>query len=498
MEPTAQQRENQETVSEGKGLAISVNGQASAAVSSANSVINVGARAADARKERIRHALLSGPILPALIKLGWPTIVVLAVQTLVGVAETYWVSYLGTAALAGVTLVFPISMLMTMMSNGGIGGGVASAVARSIGAGRRSDADALVMHALILATGFGLLFTAGVLLLGPALYHGLGGEGPALDAAVKYSAFVFIGAVPAWIVNLFAAALRGAGNVRVPAIVSMAGAAIMIPLSPAFIFGFGPIPRFGIAGAGIAVTIYYILAAIALIYYLVSGRSGLLLKRVRVEARLFRDVLRVGLISAVGTIQPNLTVVVVTGVVGLFGADALAGYGIASRLDYVLIPIMFGLGTSVVTMVGTNMGAGLLARAKRVAWAGAFLGLVVAETIGAAVAIAPTLWLHLFSHDPGVVATGSLYLRIVAPVYGAVGVAMLLYFAEQGGGRVLWPFLGGTARLVIAAGIGWLAVARWGSGLPMLFSIVAVAVTISAAISVVATLTGAIWRTGPE
>jgi MatE len=206
------------------------------------------ANAAEARKARVRQALLTGPILRTLLKLGWPTIVVLVVQTLVGVAETYWVSFLGTAALAGVTLVFPISMLMTMMSNGGIGGGVASAVARAVGAGRRHDADALLVHALILAIGFGLLFTTGVLLLGPALYHALGGEGAAQDAAVEYSTFVFIGAVPAWVMNLFTAALRGTGNVRVPAILSMAGAAIMIPSSPAFIFGFGPIPRFGYLG----------------------------------------------------------------------------------------------------------------------------------------------------------------------------------------------------------------------------------------------------------
>jgi putative MATE family efflux protein len=455
-------------------------------------------KAADGRKAHVRQALLTGPILRTLLKLGWPTILVLVVQTLVGVAETYWVSFLGTAALAGVTLVFPIAMLMTMMSNGGIGGGVASAVARALGAGRRNDADALLMHSFILAIGFGLLFTTGALLLGPFLYHGLGGEGAALDAAVEYSTFVFLGAIPAWIMNLFSAALRGAGNVRVPAILSMVGAAIMIPCSPAFIFGFGPIPRFGIAGAGIAVSIYYTLAVIALLFYLVSGRSGLVLKRARIEPRLFRDILRVGLISAVGTIQPNLTVVVVTGVVGLFGADALAGYGIASRLDYVLIPIMFGFGTGVVTMVGTNMGAGDFRRAKRVAWIGAFLGFVVAEITGVVVAVAPTLWLHLFSHDQGVIAIGSLYLRIVAPVYGAVGAAMLLYFAAQGGGRVLWPFLAGTARLVIAAGVGWWAVARWGLGLPTLFSIVAAAIVVSAAISFVATLSGAIWRTGPE
>jgi MatE len=219
---------------------------------------------------------------------------------------------------------------------------------------------------------------------------------------------------------------------------------------------------------------------------------------VRIEARLFRDILRVGLISAVGTIQPNLTVVVVTGVVGLFGADALAGYGIASRLDYVLIPIMFGFGTGVVTMVGINMGAGDPGRAKRVASTGALLGFVVAEVTGVVVAIVPTLWLHLFSHDQGVIAIGSLYLRIVAPVYGAVGAAMLLYFAAQGGGRVLWPFLGGTARLFVAAGVGWWAVARWGFGLPTLFALVAAAIVISAAVSLVATLSGAIGAPGPS
>ncbi len=456
------------------------------------------ARAADERKARIRQALLTAPILPTILKLGWPTIVVLVVQTLVGIAETYYVSFLGTAALAGVTLVFPILMLMAMMSNGGIGGGVSSAVARAIGSGRKHDADALVTHALALAVVFGLIFTVGVIALGPLLYRALGGSGDALSAALSYSFWAFIGAVPAWIMNLFSSALRGAGNVRLPATLSMVGAAIMIPLSPAFIFGFGPIPRFGIAGAGMAVTVYYLLATAVLLYYLISGRTNLVLRRVPLEMRLFRDILRVGLISAVGTIQPNLTIVVVTGVVGLFGADALAGYGMASRLDYILIPIMFGFGTGVVTMVGTNMGAGNLARAKRIAWTGVALGFAVTEIAGLIVATVPVAWLHIFSHEPGVVATGTQYLHTVAPIYGAVGTQMLLYFAAQGGGRVLWPFLGGTARMVIAAGVGWLAVTQWGFGLSALFAVIAASVVTSGLFAFGATLTGAIWRTGAE
>src|SRR5260370_32093733 len=98
---------------------------------------------------------LQGPIVPLLLRLAGPTVLVLVVQTLVSVAETYFVSFLGTDALAGVALVFPVLMLMTMMSNGGIGGGVASAIARALGGGRRQEADAPWMHPVLLSLRVG-------------------------------------------------------------------------------------------------------------------------------------------------------------------------------------------------------------------------------------------------------------------------------------------------------------------------------------------------------
>src|SRR4051812_27965397 len=166
----------------------------------------------------MNESLLRGPIAPRLIRLAWPILVVLAVQTLVGVAETYFVGFLGTDAIAGVALVFPLLMLMTMMSNGGIGGGVSSAIARARGAGRQHDADALVWHSVVIAIAFGALFTFGAIAGGPALFRALGGEGESLANAVRYSDLVFGGAVLIWITNLLASALRGAGNVKVPAV----------------------------------------------------------------------------------------------------------------------------------------------------------------------------------------------------------------------------------------------------------------------------------------
>jgi putative MATE family efflux protein len=368
-------------------------------------------------------------------------------------------------------------MLMQMMSNGGIGGGVASAVARAHGAGRKDDADALALHALVIAVAFGLVFAAAELLGGRSLYRALGGDAGALAAALAYADVVFSGAILVWIVSLLAAALRGAGNTVVPAVVTVSGVFIVLPLSPALIFGWDPFPRLGIAGAGVAVVIYYFAAAAALIGYMRSSRTTLHLPFAWrcLEWRLFRDVLRVGGLSAIGTVQANLTVVLVTGAVGLFGTDAIAGYGIATRLDYLLIPLLFGLGTAALTMVGTNIGAGQAARAEKVAWSGALVALAFTEALGLTVSIFPRAWLGLFTADPAVVATGSLYLRTVAPFYGVFGLGMLLYFSGQGAGRVVWPVLAGTTRLALAAGLGWLAVAGFGAGLDALFATVAAA-----------------------
>jgi len=448
---------------------------------------------AEQRGSQTRAALLSGAILPALLRLALPTMVVLLAQTAVNIAEAYYVGLLGTDALAGVALVFPVFMLMTMMSNGGIGSGVASAVARAVGAGRRHDADALVFHAIILAVIFGAAFTLGTIRGGPALYRALGGQSGALDAALKYSNYLFAGAIPVWIVNLQAAALRGSGNVRVPALVTLVGAMVLIPASPLLIFGFGPVPRMGIAGAGIAFAVYYGAAMLVLLRYMASGRAGLTFKVVPLRRRLFADILKVGIPTAFNTVLTNLTVILVTGAVGLFGTTALAAYGIASRLDYIMIPILFGLCTAVLTMVGVNVGAGQVARARTIAWTSSLVGSVLVGSIGLLVAIFPMVWLRLFSSDPDVVRQGATYLRIVAPAYSALGFGFVIAFAAQGAGHVFWPVTAGVARLLVAAGGGWIAVSYFGRGMATLALMVAASLVAYAAICAMAMLSKTVW-----
>src|SRR5262249_47880763 len=123
------------------------------------------------------RALIEGPIAATLMRLAIPNIVVMLAQTSVGLVETYFVSKLGTAALAGVALAFPVVMLMQMMSAGAMGGGMSSAIARALGGGRRADANALALHAVIIGLVFGLIFTIAVLPGGDALYATMGGSG---------------------------------------------------------------------------------------------------------------------------------------------------------------------------------------------------------------------------------------------------------------------------------------------------------------------------------
>jgi putative MATE family efflux protein len=451
------------------------------------------AKAAQSRADATRAAILSGTILPTLLKLALPTIVVLLAQTAVNIAEAYYVGFLGTDALAGVAMVFPVFMLMTMMSNGGIGSGVASAVARAVGAGRKEDADALVLHAIILAIIFGAAFTLSTIRGGPMLYRALGGRSEALGAALQYSNYLFAGAIPVWIVNLQAAALRGSGNVKVPAAVTLVGALVLIPASPLLIFGLGPVPRLGIQGAGIAFALYYCAAMLVLSRYMASGRAGLTFKFVPLQSRLFLDILKVGIPTAVNTVLTNLTVILVTAAVGLFGTTALAAYGISSRLDYVMIPLLFGLCTAVLTMVGVNIGAGQIARARKIAWISSFVGLALTGSIGLVVALFPMLWLHLFSRDAEVLREGMTYLRIVAPAYSALGFGFVVAFSAQGAGHVLWPFVASVARILVAAGLGWIAVGYFGAGMATLAAMVTASLVAYAAICSIAMLSHAVW-----
>jgi MATE family, multidrug efflux pump len=452
-----------------------------------------GRLALDPRTER----LLEAPIAPMLLRLAWPNIAVMLVTASTGLIETWWVSRLGLDALAGVALVFPGFMMMQMLSAGAMGGGISSAVARALGSGRREDADALVLHAIIVNVAIGALFAALVLWFGPELYRALGGKAGSLAAALAYSNIVFAGAPLVWLMNALASVIRGTGNMLVPALAVSAGVVLLVPLSPCLIFGLGPFPALGIEGAGIAVVSTTALTAAVLALYLASGRAVAHFAWVRPRVRLFAEILRVGAVASVSTLQTTLTVVLATALVGSSaGPEAVAGYGTGNRLEYLIVPLAFGLGAPLVALVGTNLGAGRRERALRIAFTGAALAFVLAEAVGLTAAAWPETWLGLFSDDAAMHEAGTQYLRIVGPAYGFFGMGLALYFASQGAGRLLWPLLAGLIRIVIAIGAGWIALRLTGS-LTWLFASLAVAL-VAYGLTIASAVGRGVWFTQPR
>jgi putative MATE family efflux protein len=449
---------------------------------------------ASAELSQHTRRLLHDPIVPMLLRMAWPNILIMLAQASSGLIETWWISRLGTDALAGMALVFAPVMLMQMISAGAMGGGISSAIARALGGGRRDEADALVLHAIVINLALGLFFSAVMLAFGAPIYRALGGEGGELEAALRYSDVVFAGNVLLWLMNGLASVIRGTGNMLVPALVTCTGVFLLIPLSPLLIFGFGPIPALGIAGGGAALLVFYAGGTAILAWYILSGRNLARLRRSPLRWPLFRGILRIGAVAAVSSLQTNVTMALSTALVAnAAGVDALAGFGTGARLEYLLIPLVFGLGAPLVALVGTNIGAGHRQRALHIALTGGAVAFALTEAIGLAAAIWPQAWLALFSADPRMIETGSAYLRIVGPTYGFFGLGLALYFASQGAGRLFWPLTGGTLRVAVAVGGGWLALRLTGS-LDALFVALALGLVAYGATLTIAVTSGAWFR----
>jgi len=403
------------------------------------------------------NRLVTAPILPTLLRLSAPNVLAMVMTVLVGIAETYYVGRLGTTPLAAMALVFPFAMLTQMMSAGAMGGGVSAAISRALGASDLVRAQCLVQHALLIGLGAGLVYSAIFLLWGPDFYALLGGRGGVQQQAVQYGQVLFAGAVLVWLLNTLASIVRGTGNMRAPSLALVATAGLQIVLGGVLTLGAGPVPALGMVGVALGHILATAVGVLYFLWYLIrsQGRLTLHLQGFVMERHLLADILRVGAVACLSPVQSVLAILIFTGLLAQLGTEALAGYGIGQRLEFLLIPIAFGIGVAAVPMVGMAMGAGQAARARRVAWMAAGVSAFNLAVIGAVVWLAPDLWARLFTQDEAVLAYARQYLVTAGPAFPFFGLGLTLYFASQGAGQVIGPVLAGTVRLVLVAGAGW-------------------------------------------
>ncbi|WP_270936518.1 MATE family efflux transporter, partial [Falsiroseomonas oryzae] len=304
-----------------------------------------------------------------------------------------------------------------------------------------------------------------------------------------YAAWLFgAGALPAWLANTLASVLRGGGRHALAARVLLLGWAAYPPVAWLLAEPGG----MGLAGIGAGFALVFWIAAAVMGLVVLRGGAGFApTLRVRPQRAMFGRILSVGLVACLLAAIANLTTILVTAQLAAQGPAVVAAYGISARLEFLMIPLAFGIGSALTALVGRAVGAGDWAEARRLAWTGAMLAFVLAGSAGLAVALFPHHFARAFTGDAEVAAIAARALSIIGPAYGGFGLGMALYFACQGAGRMAWPVGAALSRFALAVGGG--ALLAGPLGLDGQFLAVALGITAYGLVTAASVRPG-VWR----
>ena len=351
-------------------------------------------------------------------------------------------------------------MITQTMSGGALGGAITSAIARSMGADDIEKAERLIWHSIIISLGGAITFLILFLLFGKQLLFLLGGRGEILQESYAYCSILFFGGILLWLSGSLSAVLRGMGNMRFPATLMVITSSIQVILSGGFILGWFGFPKLGVPGAAVAVLISSALMVTVILLKLRSKSIPASLRKERFQLKkfLFDNIFEVAIPASLSPLLVVGTILVLTGLVGRFGTEALAGYGIGSRVEFLMIPLIFGIGSAMTSIVGANIGALNIDRAEKVGILGGSTAGFVSILIGLTLAAFPEAWIQFFTDDIKAFEVTKKYIQIVGPFYIFQGIGLSLYFASQGANAMKWPTIATIARFIIACAGGGVSV----------------------------------------
>ena len=438
---------------------------------------------------------LSKPIMPLLIRMSAPNTIAFFIQSLVVLTEVWFISKLGTNSLAAVALAFPLLMITQTMSGGALGGAITSAIARSMGANDIDRVEKLIWHSIVISLGGALIFLILFLFFGQQLLFILGGKGEILQESYAYCSVLFFGGALLWLSGSLSAVLRGMGNMRFPATLMVIASSFQVVLSGGFILGWFGFPKLGVPGAAVAVLTTSAIMVTVILIKLQSNSVPASLKKEKFQLSksLFDNIFEVAIPASVSPLLTVGTILVLTGLVGTFGTEALAGYGIGSRVEFLMIPLIFGIGTAMTSIVGANIGAKEIIRAEKVGIYGGSTAGIVSVFIGLTLALFPESWIQFFTNDPKAFEVTKQYIQLVGPFYVFQGVGLSLYFASQGANAMKWPTIATIIRFLVASVGGAVSVYWLGLGIESIFISSSVAMTIFGIMIFVSIKRGA-WR----
>ena len=398
----------------------------------------------------MKSKLTEGQVSTQLLKLSLPMVWGILSILAFSLADTYFVAQLGTKELAAISFTFPVVTVLGSIAMG-LGTGVSSVVARVIGQGDRLQVQRLTTDSLLLSLLIVSIFsTLGLNTIEP-LFSTLGAKPELLPLIRDYMSIWYWGMVFLVVPLIGNSVLRACGNTLVPSLIMTLAAVINILLDPLFIFGWGAIPALGLKGAAIASMISRIGILVASLAFL-HFRERLLIFTIPSLKTLitsWRSVVSVGFTAAATNLISPLSVSFATSLMAQYGSEAVAGFGLASRLEALALIIPLALSASIGPFVGQNWGAQKYSRVKRslqlsflfcLSW-----GVLVAVLFGTSAATIAT-W---FDSDPGVVGSASIYLTLVPISYGALGIVFTASSALNGLGRPRLAFAMSLFRLLL-------------------------------------------------
>jgi putative MATE family efflux protein len=382
---------------------------------------------------------LEGPIGTALVRLAIPIILGNLLQTGYQLTDAFWVGRLGAAAVAAVSISFPVNFLVIALGAGfGIAGATLSA--QYMGAGRRDMVNHVAAQTLLMVTVTSAVLGAAGYVLAPRLLDLLAVAPDVYAGAFGFMRVSFVGIIFVFLYAMFQALMRGVGETRTPLMIVLGTVILNFLLDPLFIFGWGPLPPQGVMGAALATLATQGLAALLGIAIFLRGRHGIQLswRGFRPDPAYIRRAFFLGLPGSIELSMRGLGPMLLSFLVASFGTVTLAAYGIGSNiLMFITIPAM-GMSQAVSTLVSQNMGARNIERAARVTLLGAVASFGILSAVGIlAYAVAPALVAFFVPRSPEVIAEGDQFIRIMCLAWGGIGVQLCVVSAFRASGNML-------------------------------------------------------------
>ncbi|MBS3788219.1 MATE family efflux transporter [Candidatus Bipolaricaulota bacterium] len=411
------------------------------------------------RIERLKDDILNGPIIKTLLVLGWPVIISNALQMLYNLVDTYWLGKIGKVAVSAPTVGFPVVFLLISFGFGFSIAGV-SLVSQHTGAGSSENANRaagqvisfmLVSSIVLGGIGYGIA---------PELLQTLMGvPEDVFPKALVYIRIIFAGLPLMFVFFGFRSLIRGIGDMITPMLVTGASVIVNMFLDPVLIFGLGILPGMGVAGAAVATVLSRGAASVLAIYLLFSGRLEIHLhfRHLILKLRWVKQILKIGLPSAIGQAGTAVGSVLLMGLISRLGVVAVSAYGIGQRIIRLLNVAIWGLASPLTTMIGQNIGAENESRASTIAKRAYTLSFSTLVILALFVFLLRRPLFRVFIDDPDVVETGARFLSIFLWSIPFFGLFRLTSSVFRGSGHTRPPMVMSLIRLIpLRVGVSYL------------------------------------------